>query len=842
MKGKILTHFILLFLVMLILSLSNCGGSSDNGAIPDIASPQQTGQNLVNKDISGYVYHISSFSSSETEDEEENFSILEVPITGEEGFIAQVNEYFQTEPSSRTNSPETDELLNVFTEEASCFVPLNSWNSGANLFSVYSDSENSSSIPVGAEGEISASVPVDAGDDLVSLEIGSPEGEYYEAETISTSDLVSSDESGINLKSCPKQILIKPGKCEIFKVFSKPSANLYDAGLHFSLANPEYGCLAGPIFIKCKGFKQTGVAYGILYVKKNLNTPLDTAINVNTAVGQSLSIPVQIVKKTAVVSGTVYAGGPILKGHVVSQGPKSQCKINANGTYSLSKVWQGTGRKVTATWWVMEGNRKVRYRETKYVDIFGDVTVDFGVVPVPTLPPPTDEYYDQVVMKVLEQKWQWEEELGVEEGVQKTVDWLNGKVPEPPLPEEIIPGTIQAFINNSDTKQMRIYFYERLVCLLSGYQESFNLAEQPVLSREKILYNNTPVTRPVINNGETTKNAHMKILCPYMWQFAYSMKHPECTVYNLVDEKKEELQKAGYDIIRKAPWKFNFRPLKADEEDADIEIKTEIDSYTGGYKALLKIYKLKDDNIVRPEDFEDLQNYGIIYIATHGLEDGISACPFYENDEKLKTWAQNNNCLGWWDDWNSWNINEKSPYWEIEYPEFKLLKTDLPRYLPKILTTKNIKLGPTFFRNQDLSGSLIYLNACFSDKYYNTGGFFALGLPKIYLGNDRNTGCWWAENLAYYYFYYLIDEYIYPLYAIDPDIGHITPSPYPVPYPMTAGEAYKTLQTVKATPDTFYYDPVKYTCQDCELILTSHDCDPNKFYLPGPIELTITED
>jgi len=285
MKGKTLTCIILLFLIILILSLSNCGGSSDNGAIPDVASPQQN-QNLVNKEISGYVYHVSSLSSSEMEEEEEDFSILEVPVTGEDGFITQVNEYFQTEPSSRADSPETVELQNAFTEEASCYVPLNSWNSGATLFSVYSDSENSSSIPVGAEGEIFSSVPVDAGDDLVSLEIGSPEGEYYEAETISTSDFMTTSESGINLKSCPKQIIIKPGECEIFKVFSKPSANLYEAGLQFSLANPEYGCVAGPIFIRCKGSKQTGVAYGIVYAKKNLDTPLDTAINVTTAGGR----------------------------------------------------------------------------------------------------------------------------------------------------------------------------------------------------------------------------------------------------------------------------------------------------------------------------------------------------------------------------------------------------------------------------------------------------------------------------------------------------------------------------------------------------------------------------
>ena len=37
------------------------------------------------------------------------------------------------------------------------------------------------------------------------------------------------------------------------------------------------------------------------------------------------------------------------------------------------------------------------------------------------------------------------------------------------------------------------------------------------------------------------------------------------------------------------------------------------------------------ENIITPEDFQDLSDYGVIYIATHGFEDGITLCPMYTN-------------------------------------------------------------------------------------------------------------------------------------------------------------------------------------------------------------------
>jgi uncharacterized membrane protein len=55
----------------------------------------------------------------------------------------------------------------------------------------------------------------------------------------------------------------------------------------------------------------------------------------------------------------------------------------------------------------------------------------------PTFPLPPHPYYDNITSKIKEQNTKWQEELGWAKGRQKTVDWLNRKVPDYPLPPDI---------------------------------------------------------------------------------------------------------------------------------------------------------------------------------------------------------------------------------------------------------------------------------------------------------------------------------------------------------------------------------------------------------------------
>ncbi|MBU1627085.1 hypothetical protein KKB18_06915, partial [bacterium] len=458
-KTTFLSLCAVLFIAAVLIVNFGCGGDS-SGVIPEgnISQTDQT-ENLVMKDVEGIIFNVSN-SQKSTEEEEENFSVLPIPMEGDEGFFAQINEYLAENPSSKASDSEMQELLTAFGEEAGNYQPLPNWNSSAGLYSAYADTDISPAVPVGADGAFSASVLTDADEDLVPLEIIVPDGECFEVETISSELLNSSESTGINLKACPSKIITKPNRCIIFEVFSKPGANLYEAGLEFNLANPEIGAVCGPIFLRCFGKRKVNAAYGILYVKKDVATPFDTAINVSTSGGQSLNIPVQIVKNTAVVSGKVYTSSPLVKGYVASIGPKSFCRLNGDGSYSLPKTYMGTGRKIVATWWTQEGNKKVKHREVKYVDVMGDCVVDFGVVPVPTMRPIGDPYYDLQVAKVLYGMGKFEEEFSQEEAVQKSITWLNGGISlNVPAPE----GIAEAYADENSSTIYHIKFEDGMI-------------------------------------------------------------------------------------------------------------------------------------------------------------------------------------------------------------------------------------------------------------------------------------------------------------------------------------------------------------------------------------------
>jgi len=907
---KIYKNYFVLSLLLILIGFiaGNCGGGDDTGAVPDVSGNPGSTQNLVSKDVSGFVYATSPLSVSKDEGEEETlFSILDIPINGEDGFISQVNEYIQEDTSSKGTSPETEELLAAFTEEAGQYQPLPVWNSAAHIYSSYADSFSTSPVPITSEGEISGSVLVDAADDLVSLDIEVSGEECYATEAISSSDLLnSSDASGeYVLKSCPGKIIIKPGDCKIFEVFSKPSVNLFDAGLQFSLVNPELGTICGPIFLRCNGSKKYSVAYGLFYAKKNVSTPVDTAINVSTSQGKSLILPVQIVKKTAVVSGKVYASGPIVKGFVISQGPKSQCKINADGTYSLPKVWQGTGRKITATWWIMNGDKKVRYRETKYVDVFGDVTVDFGVMPTPTVPPLrpiTDHYYTEKAMQIMMQRDTWAENLGMEQAVQRTIQWLNGElelsftVVTPDGTAEITvlrpppEGIAGAVCDDYDPTTMWIEFTDgRSRCISShpiiekDIQDSQNSQEQ---SDSKI-YNNLRGIPTTVNSNK------ILILAPFAWQNYSNYTSVYETIYNKLDATHV------YDIklkALKAPGDIEIKDIDTHLVSDETVVEAERIWGTDAVKAkVVVIYRAAEVSIGRAEftsakefaemlcyfstelskkypttypyiefteddikinlwdhmeikktgersysitpggvtigveDFKDLANYGVIYIATHGEPTGI-ACGIHYNN--LSDYP------------NLYDLTEADTWYFTTVP---YVYNDTEYYIEVYALTKE------FFNKypHDFKNSIVYISACNSWSFIESSPFSS---AKAYLGYSKFVADDWARDISYYFFLYMIEGYKKPRELFKVTEWNYITDPKTIPQgPMSVQKALETFSQVKETytgkyksanPDPIEYpenDPC-YKCRDCELKLNGVNLSEEDIYFPVPVNIIVHEE
>ena len=121
-QTKLLTLTIMLLLAAILIVSFGCGGDS-SGVVPE-ANVSQTDQTetLVTKDVEGVIYNISN-SNKDTE-EEDTFTVLPISMEGDEGFLAQVNEYVVENSSSKASDDDMQELLTAFNEEAENYQPL----------------------------------------------------------------------------------------------------------------------------------------------------------------------------------------------------------------------------------------------------------------------------------------------------------------------------------------------------------------------------------------------------------------------------------------------------------------------------------------------------------------------------------------------------------------------------------------------------------------------------------------------------------------------------------------------------------------------------------------------
>ena len=347
-RMKLYPCLALISAIICLILLSNCGGGGNSAIVPSSGiTPTEnavsyTGPTptpvLTNKPVSGYIY-----ANNTVNEDGENFpgiNVLDVPAfqsdsSGNESFVSQVSNVLKEDYPEDWAKTEVQELYAQLNKTLSESKPLPECN--GQVYSVYSENP----IPVSADGHFDNTVLTGASDSNVKLEVAMGEDNYVEMETLpSLVTINSSDATSAVLKSCPEKIFAFPGEVVIFKVYAEPGINLKSAGLKFTLNNPSIGCITQPVYLCIFGSHKYQVAYGCLYVKNGLNTPIDTIITAKTNSGQTLSIFLEVIKKTASISGTVYTGGmPLVKGFVRSIGTKACCKIDENGNYTLPKVF-----------------------------------------------------------------------------------------------------------------------------------------------------------------------------------------------------------------------------------------------------------------------------------------------------------------------------------------------------------------------------------------------------------------------------------------------------------------------------------------------------------------------
>ena len=901
--SKKLNFILILSLLSIILIAVSCGSSDSNFTSTNLNNTPSTFTNtptpaLTYKPISGYLY----ISNTSLEDGENitNTTVLDIPAvnpdsSGSTPLLTQISNLQQENPDD-WNSPDIKELYDKLstTLNQSQALPQT-----AKIFTKYQDSLNESPIPVNNEGFMSGQAVINDGDTNVELEISLDEDNYIEAETVIASDnLTSSDATEATLKSCPEKIISFPGEITILKIYS--TINLEKAGLTVTLNNSGLGCLSRPVFLDVCSKKKQDTAYIFFYPKKNLSTPIDTKITARTDTGLQLEIFTEIIKSTTSISGRVFTGGkPLIKGYVRSIGPKAFCKLDSSGNYTLPRVFRGHFRKVTATYWIEDNNgKKIRHREEKIIDFFNSDLTNFNfgeelLTPTPTLTPTaaptprevTDPFYADTAISVMLQRDLWIKDLEIDQALQKTVQWLNGNISDYPPPEGIASAELDAdeptiiWITFTDGNSRCIHYYPMIV---ENSQTS------------------VPIQRNLRDNPNTVGSDKVKILAPFAWQDEYTNQSVQGAIWDKLVAPSAEYDKRG--SIRKLTLRndieksFALRYAKYFTEDSVITIKEALhitnpdDSKSSSLAHLLEennkfetISDLKNNlwmrvftpdeiniiwanmetytcykmichiknyaNIIQPEDFQDLADYGIIYITTHGYPDGIACGPMYpENIGYLKdhNWLNKSEKYSKLQDTGIWSIDIVT-VWDPE----------APGSYPSVIEV--YELHREFFQkcaNRDFSKSLIYINACHSYTFINSErNYNPMSDAKAYLGYDKFAGNNWARNISYYFFLYMIDSYKIPveIFPSEDKNAIINPVPLPSSEPMSAQQAYKIFSEVRCTnklppynlanPDPHdYSDPIKYPnkellkAQNCVLKLEYKEPD---IYFPVPVTITI---
>jgi len=492
----------------------------------------------------------------------------------------------------------------------------------------------------------------------------------------------------------------------------------------------------------------------------------------------------------------------------------------------------GSGRKVIATWWTLEGGKQVKHREVKYVDLYGDMTgVNFGVVPpepTPTMRPPGDHFYFSQISLVTLEFEQWREQLGTQLAVERAVDWLNKNLPSaPPVPE----GIRKAYIDNSSEISFSVLFEDGMCISIDP-----GLPDEEINSSDnqnnwgKQVYNDKisvpgPVTGSEIN---PLVSSNILILSPFEW--------------HIVEKDLPTVANTIVPILYPEYGEFDayLKAVVTEPNDFDIDLDHPYSDPTI-YHPYAKVYPLVkrpsatwEEDIVSIEDFLNLNRYGVIFIKTHGWHDNI-CIPYFEGDDRTERWLETHT-----DPKFVYSEDNEAGIWQYSAKCFSPLSKFFPDadYSLDIAYIPMITLRDNFFKQEynqpdSFSGSMIYLSSCRSARLYDSFKGAA-----IYLGYDCKNDYdpeankelgkieeKWTSTFETYFFLYMING---PVAPEGEEIAWNTDKePYPNFGPVHAKKAFDIL--------TDYYE----ANFDCWLgtpftVLKIFPEDPDEIYFPAP--------
>jgi len=739
-------------------------------------------------------------------------------------------------------------LYGTMNSEMSKWLPLPAYNPDARLYGIYQDSRSTTPISVNSEGYFETSLQVKSTDSNISFEIVTGDSACYPVEGVSTSDIATSEEGTTELISCPEQVITLPGFFMIFAVRGEPAINLKDSGLTFTLNDPSVGWVTEPFYLKCHGTRNYNIAYGIFLAKPGLTTPASTTITAQTATGLVLNIFTEVVKSCASISGHVGGAGVIpTAGFVYSIGFDSFSCLDEAGNYRLDKVFRGHFRKIVAVYWLQENGVLIKHREESAIDFFDSDLTGFdlpaGVLPTPTMRPPGDPFYDNQVEIVINYFEQLSEELNSKpQAIQQVIDWLNGNLSSgPSIPE----GILKAYINEYKDTTIMIEFEDgNIVRLMTDYMPFPNYEEADAMMNSLEIKNKNNIfkkTSPALmttSDVTTFKPEKILMLDPICgWQYWFSVytnffggmpSHLQIAEFlknNDYYKDKVKIKLTGIDDIL-----FDF---------SNIDSRRIVPCHINPSGSM--------EDIVTPWDYDTMNEYGFVYINTHGSPDSLAACVYLDDHPEIIRWERE----------KQYGIHN---FWDYGYQPIDFWALAPPlcyNFNPPLKTTgwvKTISLNKNFFRGKysvsPPQNGIIYVVACEADQFSTTFN----GTGVVYLGNSQCPCPMWTEPYTYYFFKFMLEGY--SPYVTEPAAyirGYFGPFPPGSPpfdsyKPMHLQEAHNALKDYfKVNPDPGDYSiwpfsqfTANFTCTDASVEL--YYPPSTDIYFPGGVEITVQEE
>jgi len=112
----------------------------------------------------------------------------------------------------------------------------------------------------------------------------------------------------------------------------------------------------------------------------------------------------------------------------------------------------------------------------------------------PTMRPAKDPFYDHQVVALLSEFEKWKKELGTEDAIQRTIDWINGELPSgPPIPEGITKAYTEPYCGTSlivieFRDGMVISIETEAIDLDSEYEEIEENSFKKILTKNNLIY------------------------------------------------------------------------------------------------------------------------------------------------------------------------------------------------------------------------------------------------------------------------------------------------------------------------------------------------------------------